>query len=142
MVLCGWRASQSQSLSGGGLLRLAETVLLLATAGVLLRASPYATACFLESKFSQGVSPSFEILHQLPLLLLKIHCACSKALTAAVPVNRKGCGCCCTDNFHLIPCCLMLQERFRSGGKIGSLVGPFSSLLSAAESVMLPAAKI
>ena len=36
----------------------------------------------------------------------------------------------------------MLQERFRNGGKIGSLVGPFSSLLSAAESVMLPAAKI
>lgn len=91
MVLCGWRASQSQSLSGGGLLRLAETVLLLATAGVLLRASPYATASFLESKFSQGVSPSFGVLQRL-LLLLETGCTCSKALTAAMPVNNKSCG--------------------------------------------------
>lgn len=90
-VLCGWRASQSQSLSGGGLLRLAETVLLLATAGVLLRASPCATASFLESKCSQGASPSFGTLQQL-LLLLETRWACSKALTAAMPVNNKSCG--------------------------------------------------
>lgn len=88
-----WRASQSCSLSGG-----IPKLLPVRSGGQRLFRfyqqrdfCSSTTACFLDSKYSERMSPSFEgSCLSVTVLVPKPRCSCSKALAPATPVNIRS----------------------------------------------------